>query len=286
MVRTLLEGEEEFAPLHFVGSRTIADGREAVLEALQALLKVELSDYRSHPNSSAAFEFLRRRVEDEGIFVLLKSDLGNYQTAVALEVFRGFSIADNIAPFIVINERDARAAWTFTLLHEMVHLILGQTGVSGWQAENETERFCDDVAGNFLLPEQEITDLDLRGAKEIEVIAERISEFAGSRKLSRTMAAYRAHLAGAIPQAQFQELSSRFREEWVQEVVALRTHRQPQNGSPNYYVVRQHRLGRGLTSLVERMVAAGELSTSKAARILDVRPTQVQLVLERTTSSR
>ena len=286
MVRALLEDEEETAPLDFVGSRTIGDGRAAVLVALQALLKVQLADYRSQPNAGAAFEFLRHRVEDEGIFVLLKSDLGSYHTALEQDVFRGFSIADKIAPFIVINERDARAAWAFTLLHEIVHLILGQTGVSGRQAESETERFCDDVAGDFLLPEHEIIELDLQGAKEIGAIAERITKFASSRKLSRTMAAYRAHLSGAITQAQYGELSAKFREEWVQEVVAQRMQRQPEDGGPNYYVVRQHRLGRGLISLAGRLVAAGELSTSKAARILDVRLTQVQPILERTPSGR
>ena len=283
MVRALLEDEEETAPLPFVGSRTMADGQAAVLNALQALLKVRLADYRSQPDAGAAFDFLRRRAEEEGIFVLLKSDLGSHHTAVEMEIFRGFSISDNIAPFIVINERDARAAWTFTLLHEIVHLILGQTGVSGRQAENETERFCDDVAGDFLLPEREISELDLRGAKEIGTIAERITEFAGIRKLSRAMVAYRAHLAGAIAPAQFQEISDKFREEWRQEVVARRAQRQSQEGGPSYYVVRQHRLGHRLTSLVGRMVAAGELSTSKAARILDVRPTQVQPILERTS---
>ena len=114
MVRALLEDEEEASPLDFVGSRTIGDGRAAVLDVLRSLFKVRLADYRRQSNAGAAFELLRSRAEEEGIFVLLKSDLGSYQTAIALEVFRGFSIADNIAPFIVINERDARAAWTFT----------------------------------------------------------------------------------------------------------------------------------------------------------------------------
>jgi len=33
-------------------------------------------------------------------------------------------------PFIVINDQDARAAWSFTALHEVAHLGLGTTGVS------------------------------------------------------------------------------------------------------------------------------------------------------------
>ena len=65
------------------------------------------------------------------MFVLLKGDLGNYRTAIDVEVFRGFAIADDIAPFVVINDNDSKAAWSFTLLHELTHLLLGQTGISG-----------------------------------------------------------------------------------------------------------------------------------------------------------
>ena len=194
MVRSVLEDQDETIPLDFVGSRTIADGQAAVLESLRGLLGFELADYRAQRSADAAFRFLRNRAEDVGIFVLLKGDLGSYHTAVELEVFRGFSIADNVVPFIVINGRDTRAAWTFTLLHEMVHLILGQTGVSGQQAEDEIERFCDDVAGGFLLPEHEAREIGLQDIADLDDMAERISEFANGRNLSRTMVAYTACL--------------------------------------------------------------------------------------------
>ena len=57
--------------------------------------------------------------------------MGNYPSAIDVDVFRGFAIADNIAPFVVINDNDSIPAWSFTLLHEVVHLLLGQTGISG-----------------------------------------------------------------------------------------------------------------------------------------------------------
>ena len=279
MVRAVLEDEDEGGHLSFVGSRTIAEGQTVVLESLRAFLNVRLADYRAQKGADAAFNFMRASAEKEGIFVLLKGDLGSHHTAIELEVFRGFSIADNIAPFLVINDRDTRASWTFTLLHEMVHLILGQTGVSGQQADNEIERFCDDVAGEFLLPGHETGDIGLQNIIDLDDIAERIGEYANGRNLSRTMVAYRAYRAGAIGQTQYRELSIRFREQWLQRRAAQRAERQPEDGGPNYYVVRRHRLGEGLTSLVSRMMASGELSTSRAARILDVRPTQVQSIL-------
>ena len=279
MVRAILEDEEESPSLPFVGSRTMADGQAAALTSLGTLLRVRLEEYRSQPNSEAAFNLLRARAEREGIFVMLKGDLGSYHSAIEPEVFRGFSIADDIAPFIAINDRDARATWPFTLLHETVHLLLGQTGVSGQQSENETERFCDDVASEFLLPRQDSASLDLKGLKEIDEIAERLSAFAAKRNISRTMVAYRALRDGSVKPSQYKELSDRFREEWLRQRASQRAQRQPQEGGPDYYVVRRHRLGPRLVSLVRRMTAGRELSTTKAARILGVRPAQVQAIL-------
>lgn len=279
MVRDVLEDDEDAAPLPFIGSRNIADGQLAVLDSLRKLMNIDLADYRAQRNASAAFDFLRDAAERQGIFVLLKGDLGSHHTAIEPEIFRGFSIADEMAPFIVINDRDAHAAWSFTLLHEIVHLILGQTGVSGQRAENEVERFCDDVASEFLLPNDETESINIKNIGAMDIIAERISEFADQRRISRAMVAYRAYRAGAIPQSGYYELSQKFRQEWPQQRAFLRAKQKTQNGGPSYYVVRQHRLGRGLTSVVRQMMAEGELSTSRAARILDVHPSQVQAIL-------
>ena len=279
MVRDLLKDEDEAEPLSFIGSRAITDGQPAGLDSLRTLLKIELADYRAHKNADAAFNFLRTGAEREGIFVLLKGDLGSHHTAIELEIFRGFSIADEIAPFIVINDKDARTAWTFTLLHEIVHLILGHTGVSGQPRENEIERFCDDAASQFLLPDYEIEKIGIESIAEFDAIAQRISEFANKHHLSPTLVAYRAYRASAIQQDKYVQLSKKFREDWHQQRDIQRAQRQSQTGGPSYYAVRRHRLGSGLTSLVRRMVASGELSTSRAARILGVRPSHVQTIL-------
>ena len=50
--------------------------------------------------------------------------------------------------------------------------------------------------------------------------------------------------------------------------------RQSEVQVPNY-MVRRHRIGPALLGLVRRMMGAGALSTTKAARILGVKPRQV-----------
>ena len=281
MVRAVLEDEDEAEPLSFVGSHWIKDGRATVLRSLHTLLGVDSTAYRAESNASSAFDLLRRSVEGEGVFVLLKGDLGNHVTAIDTAAFRGFSIADKVAPFIVINDQDARPAWSFTLLHETVHLLLGQTGISGEYRDNEVEQFCDDVAGDFLLPADMLDRLALDNDSYFQDISERVSVFANESNVSRTMVAYKAYRAFLISQDLYRQLSSVFRQEWREERERARANaRQQRNGGPNYYTVRQHRLGSRLTGLVEHMMAADALSTSKAARILGIKPRQVQPLLD------
>ena len=68
-------------------------------------------------------------------------DLGSHHTTIDVKVFRGFALADRFAPFVVINDKDAAEAWSFTLLHELCHLFLGETGVSAAKIDGAIKRF-------------------------------------------------------------------------------------------------------------------------------------------------
>ena len=275
MVRALLEDEEEDEPLRFIGSHDVSDGRRAVLGTLKELLDVSLSEYRNQTNADSAFRLLRESAGRAGVFVLLKGDLGSYHTALDTEIFRGFAIADDVAPFVVINDRDARSAWSFTSLHELVHLILGQTGIGSSDADSAIERFCDNVAGEFLLPESEARLLELSSAMSLDAKLERIEEFARKCNLSRAMVAYQAYRLGEIGQEDYGAITSYFRQQWQRERASRRERARISEGGPNYYVVRRHRIGNELIALTDRMMGSGALTTFKAAKILGVKPAQV-----------
>ena len=285
MARAALEEEDEAQVLSFIGSHRMEDGHDAIIRSLKSLLNVDTETYRAQPNQSAAFELLRGRVESTGVFVLLQGDLGNYLSALEPETFRGFSIADDIAPFIVINDRDARAAWSFTLLHETVHLLLGHTGVSGEYGENEIERFCDDVAGGLLLPGPDLNGLSAIDGSNLNNISESINILASRFKVSHSMIAYKAYRSSLIDGDTFTRLISIFRQAWRESRERSRAVAQEHEGGPNYYTVRRHRLGGRLVGLVKRMMSSEALSTSKAARILGVNPTQVSPLLSSVRSS-
>lgn len=280
MVRAVIEDDDEAEPLPFIGSVEMSDGVPAVLASIQETLGVDLADFRAQKSAVDAFALLRTNAEAAGVFVLLIGNLGSYHTTIDLETFRGFALADDIAPFVVINDQDSKLAWSFTLIHELAHLWLGQTGVSGARAEETIEKFCNDVASELLLPVAELALLRVSDKTDFETIQDRISDFASGRNLSRSMVAYKLYRRRTIDQETWQRLSMVFREQWLQGRTDRRERARALEGGPNYYVVRRHRVGMALIDLVRRMMTGGALTTSKAGKVLGVKPRYVQALIE------
>jgi len=132
MVRSIIEDDEDVEPRSFIGSASITDAVPGVAGRLRKLLGFDEDEeiFRGTGSPNDLFSRLRERVEDIGVFVILAGNLGSFHSNIDERVFRGFAIADPIAPFIVINDRDAKSAWSFTLIHELTHIFVGSSGVS------------------------------------------------------------------------------------------------------------------------------------------------------------
>lgn len=199
-----------------------------------------------------------------------------------VRAFRGLALADRHAPFVVVNDQDARTAWSFTLLHEACHIWLGESGVSAMQSDFVSERFCNEVASAFLLPQAELAEVsdDLTASPTTE-LAQRISQFAARRNLSSTLVAYRFFVSGRIAEVQWTALEDHFRNEWrrQREQQKLDKSRSKKDTGPSYYVVKRHRLGDALISAASRGMLEGTLTATKAGIILGVAPRNVYPLL-------
>ena len=155
----MLDDDDALVPLTFPGSATIDTPVEQLVDSIRDALGLQLSDLRAARNPDDAFRLLRSHAERAGVFVLVLGDLASYHTELRVEVFRGFALADEFAPFVVVNPRDSAAARCFTLLHELVHLWLGEPGISGGDPLDPVEAFCNNVASRLLLPDEELATL-------------------------------------------------------------------------------------------------------------------------------
>jgi len=277
MVRDALAEAEEDQPLGFIGSFSMTTAVSRVRDELNQIFDIDIAEFRRKNSTDSAFKYLREKVEAKGVFVLLVGNLGSHHTNLPIEIFRGFALADDVAPFLVINDRDSKAAWSFTLLHELVHLLLGETGVSGSRAETRIEKFCNDVASEVLFASEEIQtlfeDVNLRGLSQDDLQAV-ITDYAAARNVSASMLAYKLFRMDLLSESMWRAVSAAFRRFWINARNYDRANRDP-NGGPSYYTVKRHRLGGSLVNFVDRMMSAGVLSTTRAGRILDVGPKNV-----------
>jgi len=297
MVKSLLEDEEETRPLPFVGSANVNQGVEALVKSIAAKIGFDPDTQRRRsPNTGAddLFRELRLRTEAIGVFVLLVGDLGSHHSAISETVFRGFAIADEIAPFIIINDQDARSARSFTLIHELAHIWLGQTGISGTADKVEPatphgriEQFCNDVAGEFLLPssafQQKPRELD---GDTKEAASHIITQLAQRWGVSEPMVAYRIHRLGWISANVYRELASDYAARWNALKERTKEKARETEGGPSYYTVKQFKLGNALIDVVRRTLRENLLSHTKAAKVLGVKPNSVEPLLRNLERSR
>jgi len=161
----------------------------AIVDELKVIFDVKEGWTKSIKTWKETFKYLVNKAEEKGIIVLINGVVGN-NTHRKLDVneFRGFVLYDEIAPVIFINNEDALSAKIFTLIHEVVHILIGESASFDYKdlqpADNEIEKFCDKCAAEFLVPEKELLEVS-KQTKDYEKLAKhfKVSQIVIARRL-------------------------------------------------------------------------------------------------------
>ena len=136
--------------------------RKRAAEKITEFLGVSREQLQEANNPHAALKFWKRTVEAKGILVCQT----NTHLSVNLGTVRGFCIAQRPFPVIVINSKDIPYGRIFTLIHELVHIALGESVIqnTGFRKIdrsdlNPIEEFCNHVAGEVLVPEDKLLEI-------------------------------------------------------------------------------------------------------------------------------
>lgn len=189
---------------------------------------------------------------------------------------------------IVINDQDAKAAWSFTLVHELVHIFVGNTGVSGIPATGEprtpnarVERFCNDVAGELLLPDHALVRVPR--LTNAEAVMREADVLCREWHVSKAMAAYRLWRERKTDAETYGEVVRILAEQWQRQRARERDQNRNSDGGPNYYIVRRHRLGDALLRFIGHGLRADAVTHTTAARVLGVKLGAVEPLLSSVT---
>ncbi|HLW39437.1 MAG TPA: XRE family transcriptional regulator, partial [Brumimicrobium sp.] len=117
------ENQEE--KLDFVGRFSIEDDPQSVAKDILDTLKINPALYKT---DNPIKEWIDA-AESNGIFVSRTSFIHS-RLKLDSEELQGFAIADAHAPFVFVNSDDWNAPQLFTLVHELAHIWIAETGIS------------------------------------------------------------------------------------------------------------------------------------------------------------
>jgi Zn-dependent peptidase ImmA (M78 family) len=254
------EGDQPHA---FVGSARPTSDVEATAASIRRALNLDLEAQRRTPTWTDALRSFIDHADILGILVMCSGVvLNDSHRHLNPDEFRGFAMADGLAPLVFINGADSKAAQMFTLAHELAHIWLGQSGVSdaqaAWMPKQEVERWCNRVAAELLVPLEAVRN-EYRGSADLD---EEVDRLAGRFKVSPLVVLRRIHDAGGLTWEQL-------RVEYAKEAERLRS--LPKRSGGNFYLSMGARVSKRFARAMVSTTLGGQGSFTEAFRLLGIK---------------
>ncbi len=267
------ENNENIVP--FVGRFSLNDSPITVANDILNTLNINPLNYKTN---NPILEWIDK-AESNGIFISRTSFIHSRLKLDSNEI-QGFAIADNYAPFVFVNSDDWNAPQLFTLIHELAHIWISETGISNeiepslknTEGYNQVELFCNEVAANALIPVEFIENLNPKAfanAKEVFKNAKRIgvSSFALLvRALNLNIITLNSYKKLKV-EADF-EFSEFLKREAEKKA---RQKQKEKSGGPNYFLLQLNRNSRLFTQTVLDAFRGGYIEPTQASNLLNVK---------------
>lgn len=272
------ENNEE--KLSFVGRYSIKDNPLTVANDILNTLGINPSNYKSDNQIKEWID----ASESNGIFISRTSFIHS-RLKLDSEEIQGFAIADPFAPFIFINSDDWNAPQLFTLVHELAHIWIAETGISNAiepEIKNKdkfhpVELFCNEVAANALIPKNIISILDnstFDNSKEVFKAAKNlgVSSFAFLvRALNLNLISIGIyHKLKREADIDYNAFLKREAEKKAKQK------EKEKKGGPNYFLLQLNRNSRLFTQTVLDAFRGGFIEPTQASNLLNVQVNKFQ----------
>lgn len=275
-----LHAENEDDKLPFVGRFSIKDNPQEVAKDILTTLKLTPTFYKT---DNPIREWIDA-AETAGIFVSRTSFIHS-KLKLDSEELQGFAIADPYAPFIFINSDDWNAPQLFTLVHELAHIWIAETGISNEvqpEVKNKdkfhpVELFCNEVAANALMPSAVIQNIDtsaFQNSTEVFRIAKQLG-------VSSFALLVRALNLSLITLPVYQKLKKQADIDYAEYLKKEADRKsklkdKEKKGGPNYFLLQLNRNSRLFTQSVLDAFRGGLIEPTLASNLLNVQVNKFQ----------
>jgi len=263
------QNEEEKIP--FVGRFSLQDNPVTVSKDILSTLDINPLQYEYENPIKEWID----KAESNGIFISRTSFIHSGLKLDSNEI-QGFAISDLYAPFVFINSSDWNAPQLFTLVHELAHIWIAETGISNQiqpivrsqEKYHPIEIFCNEVAANALIPIDYISEL----SKSDTTTSDQIFRYSKNLGISSFALLVRALNLNLIS---FSEYSSLKREadagfrEFMQKENERKAKQKQTDGGPNPYLLKLNKNSRLFTQIVLDAYKGGFVEPNIASNLLN-----------------
>ncbi|MGC6529580.1 MAG: ImmA/IrrE family metallo-endopeptidase [Candidatus Puniceispirillaceae bacterium] len=144
---------------HFQGKYSLNDSTNSIAENIRDFIGLGVPPYNNRRGSTSAFwTDIWKLCENAGLWVMRTGYVGsNTYRRIPQSTCRGMALKSDFLPIIWVNTQ-SDSARSFTIMHELAHIFLGEEGVSNFDQEDayqkyqKLERKCDEIAAEVLVP--------------------------------------------------------------------------------------------------------------------------------------
>jgi Zn-dependent peptidase ImmA (M78 family)/transcriptional regulator with XRE-family HTH domain len=258
-----LASEAGIKPAAFDFSCATSEKASEVGERLRSWLNVDHTQQQAWSKDASGYAALnawKDAIEGRSVLVFQASKRD-------LSGCRGFSVYADVYPVVVVSSLDAPVARSFTLMHELTHLGLRQTGVCDLH-DGGVESFCNRVAAAALMPASTFAPLLRQAARKGDTSDVTIGKLARSYSVSEQALVLRMLELGLVDSKFYARMRDHFD---LRNAQALARSDEEKKS----VVIPQHTLaiarnGREFTRLVLEAYHRRAISAHRASRYLEV----------------
>jgi Zn-dependent peptidase ImmA (M78 family) len=248
--------------LAFVGSARAEDDVVATAARIRSALGFDLEARRKMPTWTDALRSFIGQADSAGIMVMCSGVvLNNTRRHLDPAEFRGFAMADPLAPLVFVNGADTKAAQAFTLAHELAHIWLGQSAVSDAElssvSTNAVERWCNRVAAELLVP-LDVLEVEYQPSAEL---GDEMARLARRFKVSTLVVLRRIFDVGGLTRDQFSQ-------EYARELGRLQA--VPKGSGGDFYLTEAARVSKRFARALIVSTLEGQTLHRDAFRMLGI----------------
>lgn len=266
--------ENQEQKLAFVGRYSIKDNPITVAQNILDTFGIDPNNYKT---DNPIKEWIDAS-ESNGIFVSRTSFIHS-RLKLDSEEIQGFAIADPYAPFVFVNSEDWNAPQLFTLVHELAHIWINQTGISNEISPeiinkdkfHPIELFCNEVAANALMPKDLVESLDKSIFKSSKEIFKAAKHF-GVSSFAFLVRSLNLQLISRESYSKFKKEADTEYQLFLKREAEkkLKNKTKEKKGGPNYFLLQLNRNSRLFTQTVLDAFKGGFIEPTQASNLLNV----------------